>query len=117
VPTAEPGLDAFLAGPDTRLRDLLAFGMAVEAGKPLAPGDISALRQKAEAELATHAVRTLHNRVEEIRLDAAAEALSRAARASGGLGTVILGNLIALAVAGGAAWVGWRMMTVPLGGG
>ena len=115
VPPTAPRLDAFQSGPETRLRDLLAFALAAEAGKPVAAGDIAALRQKAEAELHVNALRTLHNQVETLRLEAATEALSRAGR-SLGFGTLLAANLLALGIAAGAGWLVWRAMH-PLAGG
>ena len=115
VPPVEPGLDAFQSGPETRLRDLLAFGLAAEAGKPVAAGDIAMLRQKADAELHAHALRTLHNQVETLRLEAATEALARAGR-SIGFWSVLAANLLALAIAGGVGWMLWHAAR-PLAGG
>lgn len=106
VEPALPGPDAFVVGPETRIRDLLAFAMAAEAGKPVSPGEIAALRQRAEADLEAHAFRTLHNRVEAIRTEAMQE---QAARLRGGPGLLrlILANLISLLIAAGLGWAAW----------
>jgi hypothetical protein len=106
----EPGLpspSAFREGEETRLRDLLAFAMAAEAGQPVGPGDIASLRQRAEAELHAHAFRTLHNQVEAIRTEALREGMQRSARGPG-LFRLVLGNLLAIAVAAGLGWLAWR---------
>lgn len=110
VPPATPALAAFQAGPETRLRDLLAFALATEADKPVTAGDLAELRQKAEAELNAHAFRTLHNQVETIRLEAATEALARTGRALG-FGALVLANLVAIAIAAGGAFLLWRVLT------
>jgi hypothetical protein len=95
TPPPGPVIGAFLAGEETRLRDLLAFGMAAEAGR-VGPDGIEGLRRKAEAELHAHAFRHLHNEVERIRREAMDEERGRAPRAGGFLGQV-LANLAALA--------------------
>lgn len=89
----------FLSGPDTRLRDLLAFALAAEAGRAVTPDGIEALRKKAEAELQAHAMRTLHNRVETIRLEAVAEFPARTPRGLS-FSRVVIANLVAIGVAG-----------------
>jgi hypothetical protein len=94
-----PSLRDFLATEDTRLRDLLAFGMAVQAGRPLGPDGVEGLRRTAEADLHAHAFRLLHNQVEEIRRQAVAEQLDRTPRPLGFSGAV-LANLLGLALAG-----------------
>jgi hypothetical protein len=89
----------FLSGPDTRLRDLLAFALAAEAGRPVPPGGIEALRNKAEAELHTHAFRILHNQVETIRHEAITEQMGRMSRGLS-FSRVVIANLVALGVVG-----------------
>lgn len=96
-----PALADFRTGPETRLRDLLAFAMAVEAGRPLGPDGPEGLRRHAEAELQGHALRVLHNQVETIRQQAMAEQLARIGRGMS-FGRAVLANLLALALAGGA---------------
>jgi len=97
-PAAAPSPRAFLAGPETRLRDLLAYALAAEAGRPVAPAAIEELRNKAEAELQAHAFRVLHNQVETIRRDAVAEQMSRMSRGLS-FSRVVIANLVAIAVA------------------
>ena len=104
-----PEIGAFLGKEDTRLRDLLAFGLAVEAGRPVAGPDIAELRRKADAELEAQALRTLHNRVEAIRHEAMAEQLGRMARPLG-FGGIVAANLLALAVAVACAVALWRLV-------
>jgi hypothetical protein len=101
------GLDMrdFLAGGETRLRDLLAFGMAAEAGR-LPQDGVEGLRRKAEADLHDHAFRLLHNQIEEIRRHAVEE---HRARSGGGLSFrgAVGANLLAfvlLALVGFLAW-------------
>jgi hypothetical protein len=89
-----PAIGAFLASEDTRLRDLLAFGLAAEAGR-IGPDGVEGLRRKAEAHLHAHAFRLLHNEVDRIRREAVDEERSRAPRAGGFLPQV-LANLVAL---------------------
>jgi hypothetical protein len=108
-----PCLEDFLTGrEDDRLRDLLAFSMAVEAARPVEP---SAMRNKAEAELQSHAFRTLHNQVEAIRLDAARDQLSRSGRSLGFTG-VFVASLLALIFGASIALVLWsqRANLLPL---
>ncbi len=83
------GLKEFLSGSDTRLRDLLAFGMAVEAGRPPGPDGIAELRRKADAELEAHAFRVLHNQAEAIRRQAMDDQLARLPRGQSFSGTVV----------------------------
>jgi hypothetical protein len=100
IRAVEPGLpspSAFLDGDETRLRDLLAFAMAAEAGQPVGPGDIASLRRKAEADLQAHAFRT----------EALRDGMQRSARGPGLL-RLVLGNLIAIAIAAGLGWLAWR---------
>lgn len=99
-----PCLEDFVTDrPDDRLRNLLAFAMAVEAARPLEP---EALRRKAEAELQAHAFRTLHNQVEAIRLDAARDQMTRLRRGPGFL-AMLLANLLAIILVLGAAYALW----------
>jgi hypothetical protein len=98
VTTPAPLLRDFLAGPETRLRDLLAFGMAAEGGR-LPPDGIEGLRRQADADLQAHAFRILHNQVETIRRQAVDEQIGRV-RGGLGFGRAVLANLLALAIAG-----------------
>jgi hypothetical protein len=112
-PPAAPCLEDFLTGrEDDRLRDLLAFAMAVEAARPTDP---EAMRGKAEAELQAHAFRTLHNQAETIRLEAAREQLSRSGRSIGFTG-VFGASLLALLFGAAIALVLWsqRANLMPL---
>lgn len=97
-PAQGPALRDFLAGEETRLRDLLAFAMAAEAGREATPAAIEGLRQKAEADLHAHAFRLLHNQVETIRHQAVQEHFSRVTRGLS-FSRVLIANLVALAVA------------------
>ncbi|NKE47889.1 hypothetical protein HB662_24140 [Roseomonas frigidaquae] len=102
--TPAPCLEDFITDrADDRLRDLLAFAMAVEAARPTEP---EALRRKAEADLQAHAFRTLHNQVETIRLEAAKEQIGRLRRGPGFL-KLVLANLLAIALVLGAAYALW----------
>jgi hypothetical protein len=83
------GVKDFLSGDDTRLRDLLAFGMAVEAGRLSGPEGIAELRRKADAELEAYAFRVLHNQAETIRRQAVDEQLARMPRGQPFLGAVV----------------------------
>jgi hypothetical protein len=94
----------FLTTEDNRLRDLLAFGMTAADARPLGPDGVEGARRKAEAELEAHAFRTLHNRVEAIRREAAAEQAARMARPMT-FGRAVLANIVALLVVGAAAFV------------
>jgi hypothetical protein len=93
---ALPPLSDFLGTEDHRLRDLLAYGSTVEAGR-LGPDGIEGARRKAEADLQAHAFRTLHNQVETIRLEAAAEQASRMARPMS-FARAVLANIVALVI-------------------
>lgn len=101
-----PQLADFLGGEDTRLRDLLAFGMAAQAGGPLGPEAVPALRRKADAELQAHAFRLLHNQVETIRRQAVDEQLARGPRGLS-FNQAVAANLAALVLAGALAVLGW----------
>jgi hypothetical protein len=98
-----PGPAAFRAGsgPEDRLIGQVAFAMAAEAGQPPRDAEaMQALRDQATTALSDFAFRYLHNRVEEIRREAAEEAASKASHGPG-LGRLVLANLIGLAIAGG----------------
>lgn len=88
---------------DDRLRDLLAFAMAVKAAQPAEP---EAMRRKAEAELQAHAFRTLHNQVEAIRLDAARDQIAHL-RGGASFLKLLLTNLLAMALVLAAAYAIW----------
>ncbi|MGG5811204.1 hypothetical protein [Falsiroseomonas sp. CW058] len=111
VPPPFPAPSAFLEGPDTRNRDLLAFALAAEAGRPLAPGDIAGFRQKAEAELHAESLRILHNRVEAIRAEAVQETLTRIAQPMGWHG-IVAANMVALAAAGAVSFALWLLLNM-----
>lgn len=99
APPPAPGPKAFLTGrPEDRVRDLLAFAMAAEAGRALPPAAVEALRQKAEAELHDHAFRLLHNQVATIRQQAVQEHLTGVSRGLS-FSRVLIANLVALAIA------------------
>jgi hypothetical protein len=101
---AAPCLEDFITDrADDRLRDLLAFAMAVEAARPVEP---ETLRRKAEAELQAHAFRTLHNQAEAIRLEAAKDQIARLRRGPGFL-KLVLANLLAVTLVLGAAYALW----------
>lgn len=101
APPAGPALGDFLGSEEHRLRDLLAYGMAVAAGR-VGPDGIEGMRRKAEADLEAHAFRVLHNQVEVIRRQAMDEERARIPRGAS-FGGAVLANLIALAIAGGLA--------------
>lgn len=105
-PPAGFALRDFLSEGDHRLRDLLAFGMAVEAGRPLGPDGVPDFRRKAEAEIEAHAFRVLHNQAEAIRRQAIDDHLGRLPRGLSFSGTV-LANLTSLAVALALVAVVW----------
>ncbi|WP_372617782.1 hypothetical protein [Falsiroseomonas sp.] len=90
------------------MRDLLAFAMAVEAGRPLGNDGVEVLRRRADAELEAYAFRVLHNQVEAIRLEAVKEQLGRVRRGLSFRGA-LLANLFALAIAGAAVLVASRL--------
>lgn len=99
APAALPSLSAFAsANPDQRLRDLLAFAMAVEKAQPVTREGIEDLYRQAEQELHKDAFRTLHNRVEEIRREAMEEERARTRRPAGFLKLILaalIGSLLA----------------------
>jgi len=106
-PDPAQDLSAFREGrtPEDRLVDLLAFALAAEKAQAATPPVIERLRQEATATLTDHAFRYLHNSVDQIRRDAITEHLG-ALRKPPGFGTLLLANLVALAIAGlGAYWL------------
>lgn len=92
--------------PEMRLRDLLVFGYAAEAGT--AAPDIPALRLRAEGELNAFAYRLLHNRVEEIRREAMQEQIA-GMRPTLGFATLVAANALGLVAAGLAGALLWLM--------
>ncbi len=56
---------------EDRGRGVLAFALALQAGDPLPPETIERRQREADAALAAWARRSLHNRIEELRLDEA----------------------------------------------
>jgi len=104
APPAAPNLADFTSGKaEDRLTDLLAFALASEAAEPPGPDGVERHRRRAAAELADHAARAMHNRIEEIRRDAVAEHIGALRRPMGFLQTVIA-NLVALGAAFGLWW-------------
>ncbi len=92
-------------GPEERLIAQVAFALAAEAGpgqQPQTREAVEALRAQASAALSDFAFRYLHNRAEEIRREAAAEAAAGAPRPPGFL-ALVLANLVALVLAAAAA--------------
>jgi hypothetical protein len=92
----------FMAGEDTRVRDLLAFALAAEAAQPVSVREVASFRARADAELEQYAFRTLHNRVEAIRAEALQDGMMRL-RGGPGLPRLVLANLLALGIAAAAA--------------
>jgi hypothetical protein len=107
-PPTGPVLGDFLAGQETRLRDLLAFAMAVEAGRPMPADGLDTLRRRADADLESYAFRVLHNQVEAIRRQAVDEQVGRVRRGLSFPATVVA-NLVALAIGGIAVLVASRI--------
>jgi len=99
APPPSFALEDFLSGSDARLRDLLAFGMAAETGRPLGPDGVAGLRRQAEAELEAYAFRLLHNQAETIRRQAMDEQIARLPRGISFSGAVAA-NLAALVLGG-----------------
>ncbi|TDH64473.1 hypothetical protein E2C06_00575 [Dankookia rubra] len=98
--------------PEDRVLNLLAFAIATEAGHPLTPEGIEQSRQAAGSALSDHAFRYLHNTIDQIRREAAAEQLAKLPRPPG-FGAILLANLVALAIAGGlAAWLALHPATL-----
>lgn len=107
-----PPLSAFVTGDDQhRLRDLLAFAMAMDSPRPpippLAPTLLEGLRREADAALEAHTFRRLHNRVEEIRLAAVQEQMAHL-RPPPGFLKLVLANLVAILLLAGGALAAWR---------
>ena len=102
-----PGPAAFRTsqpGPEDRLIAQVAFALAAEAGTPPRDAEaMQALHDQATAALSDFAFRYLHNRVDEIRKEAAAEATTGAARGPGFL-RLVLANLVALGLWGAALY-------------
>jgi hypothetical protein len=98
-------LAIFRAGrqPEDRLIDLMAFAIAAEKHQSADPDRLEQLRQEASTALSEHAFRYLHNSVEQIRREAVAEQLGRVGRGPG-FGTMVAANLLALTIAGLAAY-------------
>lgn len=106
-PSPSPPVAAFRAGRGEAERtvDLLAFGMAAERGLAPTPDAIERARREADAALADHALRYLHNHVQELRQEAVAEHLGRL-RPPPGFAQLVFASLVALAIAGGlGAWL------------
>lgn len=101
-----PVPQAFMAGEETRVRDLLAFALAAEAAKPVGAGEIASFRAKAEAELEAHAFRSLHNRVEAIRSEAMQEGIMRM-RGGPGLPRLVIANLVAFGIGAAIVAFAW----------
>jgi hypothetical protein len=103
--TAQDAIAPFVtaAGGD-RVAGLLAYALAAEAGETGAPAAPAKRRDEALRELEVWAFRRLHNQVEEIRREAAAETAAKL-RAPPSFLTLVLASLTALALAGGAAWL------------
>ena len=99
-------LSTYRAGrpPEDRVLDLLAFAIATEASDPTTPEAVEQSRQAAQTALSEYAFRYLHNTIEQIRREAAAEQLAKLPRPPG-FGAILLANLVALAIAGAVA--GW----------
>lgn len=115
-----PGPGAFLTGrAEDRVRDLLAFAMATDAGAPADQRAIEGYRRKADAELTAHAMTILQTRVQEIRRDAAAQAMARAGRPVGFWLVFLAALLAAVLVAATGAWLlaGFGLVLTPGGAG
>ena len=85
-------------GPEEKLIAQVAFALAAEDGpgqQPQTREALEALRAQASTALSDFAFRYLHNRADEIRREAAAEAAAAAARPPGFL-RLVLANLVAL---------------------
>ena len=89
-------------GEEDRLIAQVAFALAAEEGQPTTPEAVEALRAQAAAALSAFSFRYLHNRVEEVRREAAAAEASRI-RPPPSFVTLVLANLLALAVGGAVA--------------
>lgn len=99
-------LAAFRSGAaDDRERDLLAFALAAQAGDALSAETIEKRRREADAALAAWAHRYLHNRIEELRLEAVREHLA-GLRPSPGFARLILAAFAGVLLAALAlAWL------------
>ncbi len=111
APAAAPdaALAAFRGGRSEvdRTADLLAFAIATERGLAPTPDAVERARREADAALGDHAIRYLHNNVEQIRKEAVAAHLGRL-RPPPGFATLVAANLVALAAAAAlGAWL-WR---------
>jgi hypothetical protein len=106
VAAARPRDFLLNAGEEDRLIAQLAYALAADAAPPAPPTAEArdALRAQAVAALSDFAFRYLHNRAEDIRREAAAEARAAMPRPPG-FGALVLANLLALAIAGGVGWV------------
>jgi len=97
---------------EDRLVDLLAFAIAAECGRADTPDAVEQSRQEAHSALSDHAFRYLHNSIDQIRREAAAEQLAKLPRPPG-FGTILLANLLALAIAGlGFGWLALHPATL-----
>ncbi|MFZ4408484.1 MAG: hypothetical protein ACOYOH_14155 [Paracraurococcus sp.] len=97
---------------EERLADLVAFALATEGNHPSTPDGIERSRQAAQAALSDHAFRYLHNSIDQIRREAAAEQMARTPRPPG-FGSMLLANLVALAIAGlGFGWIALHPATL-----
>ena len=106
-PAPAAGLAAFRNGRSEvdRTVDLLAFAVATERGLAPTPDAVERARREAEAALGDHAIRYLHNNVEQIRQEAVAAHLGRI-RQPPGFAMLVAANLVALFAAGAAgAWL------------
>lgn len=107
-------LSVYRAGRSTedRLVDLLAFAIATESGHADTPDGLEQSRQVAQSALSDHAFRYLHNSIDQIRRDAAAEQLAKLPRPPS-FGAILLANLLALAIAGlGFGWIALHPATL-----
>ena len=107
---AGPALAAFRTGRSEvdRTADLLAFAIATERGLASTPDAVERARQEADAALGAYSIRYLHNHVEQIRQEAVATHLGQL-RPPPGFLRLVVANLVALALAGGAAaWLWTR---------
>jgi hypothetical protein len=107
-PAGGAALASFRAGRSEaeRTADLLAFAIAAERELPATPDGIERARREADAALGDHSIRYLHNTVEQIRQEAVAAHLGRL-RQPPGFARLVAANLVALALAGGAAALAW----------
>ena len=109
-PPPGPTLAAFREGRSEadRTVDLLAFAMAAERGRATTPDTLERARRDADAALGDYSLRYVHNNVEQLRHEAITAHLGRI-RQPPGFVRLVLANLVALAIAGGAAaWLYMR---------